>query len=219
MPEIPGVLILASLKEQQKVIKKNAGASLIDLGDGVACIEFHSKMNSIGADSIQMIHEGLRVSQENFLGLVIGNQGKNFSVGANLMLILLEAQEQNWEEIDAMVRTFQKANQAINARDRPVVAAPFGMCLGGGCEIALHANHLQAAAETYMGLVELGVGLIPAGGGTKEMLLRILTRCGSDPEEDLFPHLRRSFETVAMGKVSGSALEARKLGFLRGRRN
>ena len=124
VPEAPGVLILASVKERQKVVKKNPGASLIDLGDGVACVEFHSKMNSIGADIIQMIHEGLRVSQEDFLGLVIGNQGRNFSVGANLMLILLEAQEQNWDEIDAMVRTFQKANQAIKYSEKPVVVAP-----------------------------------------------------------------------------------------------
>ena len=213
VPETPGVLILASLKERKRVIKKNPGASLIDLGDGVACVEFHSKMNSIGADTIQMIHEGLRVSHESFLGLVIGNQGKNFSVGANLMLILLEAQEQNWEEIDAMVCNFQKANQAVKYSEKPVVVAPFGMCLGGGCEVALHAGQLQAAAETYMGLVELGVGLIPAGGGTKEMLLRSMDR--SDLEEDFFPHLRQNFETVAMGKVSGSAIEARKMGFLR----
>ena len=213
VPETPGVLILASLKERKRVIKKNPGASLIDLGDGVACVEFHSKMNSIGADTIQMIHEGLRVSHESFLGLVIGNQGKNFSVGANLILILLEAQEQNWEEIDAMVCNFQKANQAVKYSEKPVVVAPFGMCLGGGCEVALHAGQLQAAAETYMGLVELGVGLIPAGGGTKEMLLRSMDR--SDLEEDFFPHLRQNFETVAMGKVSSSAIEARKMGFLR----
>ncbi len=214
VPEIPGVLVLTSLKQQQKVVKENTAASLIDLGDGVACVEFHSKMNSIGADTIQMIHESLRLSEESFLGLVIGNQGENFSVGANLMLILLEAQEENWEEIDLMIRAFQKANQAIKYSEKPVVVAPFGMCLGGGCEIALHANHVQAAAETYMGLVELGVGLIPAGGGTKEVLLRSLAHCDSDAE-DLFPHLRQSFETVAMGKVSGSAMEARELGFLR----
>ena len=114
-----------------------------------------------------------------------------------------------------MVRNFQRANQAIKYSEKPVVAAPFGLCLGGGCEIALHACHLQAGAETYMGLVELGVGLIPAGGGTKEMLLRSLAKAAGDPEEDLFPHLRQGFETIAMGKVSGSALEARKLGFLR----
>ena len=197
------------------MIKKNAGASLIDLGDGVACVEFHSKMNSIGGDTIQMIHEGLKTAREGFCGLVIGNQGQNFSVGANLMLILLEAQEQNWEEIDGMIRAFQRATMAIKYSSQPVVVAPFGMTLGGGCEISLHAGRLQASAETYMGLVELGVGLIPAGGGTKEMLVRSLERAGKDPENDLFPQLSQAFETIALGKVSGSAHEARTLGLLR----
>jgi 3-hydroxyacyl-CoA dehydrogenase len=210
-----GIVFLAQLKEQGKVIKKNAGASLIDLGDGVACVEFHSKMNTIGGDTIQMIHEGLKVVREGFCGLVIGNQGQNFSVGANLMLILLEAQEQNWEEIDGMIRAFQRATMAIKYSPQPVVVAPFGMTLGGGCEIALHAGRLQASAETYIGLVELGVGLIPAGGGTKEMLLRSLERAGKDLENDLFPHLGQAFETIALAKVSGSAPEARNLGFLR----
>jgi 3-hydroxyacyl-CoA dehydrogenase len=215
VPRPPGILFLSSLKDQGKLIKKNSGASLIDLGDGVACVEFHSKMNSIGGDTLQMIQEGLKLTQESFQGLVIGNQGQNFSVGANLMLILLEAQDQNWEEIDAMIRSFQKTNMSIKYAEKPVVVAPFGMCLGGGCEVSLHASNLQAAAETYMGLVELGVGLIPAGGGTKEMLLRSQLWARRDPEEDLFPHLRRAFETIALGKVSGSALEARSLGFLR----
>src|SRR5262245_16648619 len=210
-----GILFLAALKDQGRVIKKNAGASLIDLGDGVACVEVHSKMNSIGGDTIQMIHEGLKTTREGFCGLVIGNQGQNFSVGANLMLILLEAQEQNWEEIDGMIRAFQRVTAAIKYSSQPVVVAPFGMTLGGGCEIALHANRLQASAETYMGLVELGVGLIPAGGGTKEMLVRALQRAGKDPENDLFPQLSQAFETIALGKVSGSAHEAKKLGFLR----
>ncbi len=210
-----GIIFLAHLKEQGKLIKKNAGASLIDLGDGVACVEFHSKMNSIGGDTIQMIHDGLKTAREQSCGLVIGNQGQNFSVGANLMLILLEAQEQNWEEIDGMIRAFQRATMAIKYSSQPVVVAPFGMTLGGGCEISLHAGQLQASAETYMGLVELGVGLIPAGGGTKEMLLRSLARAGKDPENDLFPHLSQAFETIALGKVSGSAHEARALGFLR----
>ncbi len=212
-----GLIILVNLKEQNKLIKRNAGASLIDLGDGVACIEFHSKMNSIGGDSIQMLQDGLKAAQDGFLGLVIGNQGQNFSVGANLMLVLLEAQEQNWEEIDEMVRAFQRVNMALKYSGRPVVAAPFGMTLGGGCEISLHAYSLQAAAETYMGLVELGVGLIPAGGGTKEMLLRSLERAGKDLENDLFSHLSQAFETIALGKVSGSAAEAKALGFLRER--
>jgi 3-hydroxyacyl-CoA dehydrogenase len=210
-----GILFLSQLKEQGKVIKKNAGASLIDLGDGVACVEFHSKMNTIGGDTIQMIHEGLKTVREGFCGLVIGNQGQNFSVGANLMLILLEAQEQNWEEIDGMIRAFQRGTMAIKYSPLPVVVAPFGMTLGGGCEISLHGGGLQASAETYIGLVELGVGLIPAGGGTKEMLVRSLERAGRDPENDLFPHLSRTFETIALGKVSGSAHEAQALGLLR----
>jgi 3-hydroxyacyl-CoA dehydrogenase len=209
-----GVLDLDPLKEQGRLIKKNAGASLIDLGDGVACLEFHSKMNSIGGDTIQMIHDSLKTTQESFRGLVIGNQGQHFSAGANLMLILLEAQEQNWEEIDNMIRAFQRVNMAIKYADQPVVAAPFGMTLGGGCEICLHSARLQAAAETYVGLVELGVGLIPAAGGTKEMLLRSLARAGKDAENELFPHLSQAFETIALAKVSGSAHEAKALGFL-----
>jgi 3-hydroxyacyl-CoA dehydrogenase len=209
-----GVLHLDLLKEQGRLIKKNAGASLIDLGDGVACLEFHSKMNSIGGDTIQMIHDSLKTTQESFRGLVIGNQGQHFSAGANLMLILLEAQEQNWEEIDSMIRAFQRVNMAIKYADQPVVTAPFGMTLGGGCEICLHSTRLQAAAETYVGLVELGVGLIPAAGGTKEMLLRSLARAGKDTENELFPHLSQAFETIALAKVSGSAHEAKALGFL-----
>lgn len=211
-----GIVFLAQLKDQGKIIKKNAGASLIDLGDGVVCVEFHSKMNTIGGDTIQMIHEGLKTVREGFCGMVIGNQGQNFSVGANLMLILLEAQEQNWEEIDAMIRAFQRVTMAIKYSPQPVVVAPFGMTLGGGCEISLHAARLQASAETYIGLVELGVGLIPAGGGTKEMLVRALERAGNEPENDLFPHLSQAFETIALGKVSGSAHEAKALGLLRG---
>jgi 3-hydroxyacyl-CoA dehydrogenase len=210
-----GILFLSQLKEQGKVIKKNAGASLIDLGDGVACVEFHSKMNTIGGDTIQMIHEGLKTARGGFCGLVIGNQGQNFSVGANLMLVLLEAQEQNWEEIDDMIRAFQRATMAIKYSPLPVVVAPFGMTLGGGCEISLHGGGLQASAETYIGLVELGVGLIPAGGGTKEMLVRSLERAGKDPESDLFPYLSQAFETIALGKVSASAHEAKALGLLR----
>jgi 3-hydroxyacyl-CoA dehydrogenase len=209
-----GMLCLDLLKEQGRLIRKNPGANLIDLGDGVACLEFHSKMNSIGGDTIQMIQDSLKTAQESFRGLVIGNQGQHFSAGANLMLILLEAQEQNWDEIDNMIRAFQRVNMAIKYADQPVVVAPFGMTLGGGCEICLHAGLRQAAAETYIGLVELGVGLIPAAGGTKEMLLRSVARAGKDAENELFPHLREAFETIALAKVSGSAHEARKLGFL-----
>ena len=214
MVDRPGAVNLRSRKEQGALIKKNSGASLIDLGDGVACVEFHSKMNSIGGDTLQMVEEGLKLVEEKNYGLVIGNQGQHFSAGANLMLILLEAQEQNWEEIDLMIRTFQKVNMAIKYASRPVVVAPFGLTLGGGCEMCLHACQLQAAAEAYIGLVELGVGLIPAGGGTKEMLLRSLKQARKSDEDDYFVHLREAFETIAMAKVSSSAYDARNLGFL-----
>ena len=210
----PGAPNLRSLKEQGALIKKNSGASLIDLGDGVACVEFHSKMNSIGGDTLQMVEEGLKLVEEKSYGLVIGNQGQHFSAGANLMLILLEAQEENWEEIDLMIRTFQRVNMAIKYASRPVLVAPFGLTLGGGCEMCLHATVIQTAAEAYIGLVELGVGLIPAGGGTKEMLLRSLNRARKSDEGDYFVHLRDAFETIATAKVSSSAYDARNLGFL-----
>ncbi|MEW5980306.1 MAG: 3-hydroxyacyl-CoA dehydrogenase/enoyl-CoA hydratase family protein [Acidobacteriota bacterium] len=210
----PGIIVLSRRKEGGKLIKKNAGASLIDLDDGVLCLEFHSKMNTIGGDALSLIQEGLRIAEAGFEGLVIGNQGQHFSAGANLMLILLEAQEENWEEIDWMVRSFQNVNQAIKYAAKPVVVAPFSLTLGGGCEMSLHAAGIQAAAETYMGLVELGVGLIPAGGGSKEMLLRSVRQAGRSAEADLTSSLRQVFETIALGKVSQSALDAQVLGFL-----
>ena len=216
MPKQPGVIILKSLKEKNRVIKKNAGASLIDLGDGVACVEFHSKMNSIGSDTVQMIRYALDEVERNFVGLVIGNQGQNFSVGANLMLLLLEAQEGNWEEIDLMVRAFQQTNMRLRYSPKPVVVAPHQMTLGGGCEVTLHADRVRAAAETYIGLVEVGVGLIPAGGGTKEMLVRALDAIPKGMEDaDPFPFVKRAFETIALAKVSTSAEEARQMNFLR----
>ena len=198
----PGIISIGDVKRARGVIRKNAGASLIDLGDGVACVEFHSKMNSIGEDLINMIHEGIRETSGNFAAMVIGNQGENFSVGANLMLALLAAQDQEWDELDAVVRRFQQVNMAIKYAPIPVVAAPFGMALGGGCEVAMHAARVQASAELYMGLVEVGVGLIPAGGGCKELLLRLRD-----------PH--KAFELIGFAKTSGSAVEARHMGFLR----
>ncbi|RMG52340.1 MAG: 3-hydroxyacyl-CoA dehydrogenase/enoyl-CoA hydratase family protein [Acidobacteria bacterium] len=214
-PPRPGVIILSSLKQRQKVIKKNAGASLIDLGDGVACLEFHTKMNAIGEDIIQMMNYAVKEVEQNFEGLVIGNQGEHFSAGANLMLLLLAAQEGEWDEIDLMVRAFQKANLALRYSDKPVVVAPFGMTLAGGCEIMLRADRVRAAAESYIGLVEVGVGLIPAGGGTTEMLARALDRAPRDEDVDLLPYVREVFELIGMAKVSTSAAEARKLGYLR----
>src|SRR6516162_2116215 len=170
--EPKAIIILKSLKEAGREIEKNAGASLIDLGDGALCCEFHAKMNAIGADLIAMMHKGLKRLESDFDAMVIANQALNFSVGANLMLVLVAAQEQEWDELHLAVKNFQNINLAVKYAPKPVVAAPQGMALGGGCEVSLHAVKIQAAAEAYLGLVETGVGLIPGGGGTKEMLIR-----------------------------------------------
>jgi len=213
--EKPEITLLPSLKERNKTVLSNAGASLIDLGEGVACLEFHSKMNTIGADTIQMMRDSLREVKEKFEGMVIGNQAENFSAGANLMLVLFEIQDENWDDIEFSVKAFQDALMAIKYFEKPVVAAPFGLTLAGGCEVCLASSKVQAAAETYMGLVEVGVGLIPAGGGVKEMLLRSTEGIPSGVDADLLPFVRKAFETVAMAKVATSAKEAQKLGHMR----
>ena len=213
--EPAGILVLKSLKEAGREVERNSGASLIDLGDGVVCCEFHSKMNAIGADLIAMIHKGLKRLETDFEAMVIANQATNFSVGANLMLVLVGAQEQEWDELHMAVKQFQNINLAIKYAPRPVVAAPQGMALGGGCEIGLHAAKTHAAAEAYIGLVETGVGLIPGGGGTKEMLIRASERAGSGEDLDFFHALRPIFESIAMAKVGTSAEEGRELGYLR----
>jgi 3-hydroxyacyl-CoA dehydrogenase len=212
-PAAPDLHILKSAKGRGGVVRRNPGASLVDLGDGVLAVEFHSKMNAIGGDTIQMIHLGLKEAAANFSALVIGGESQDFSAGANLMLVLLEAQEGNWDEIDLMVRAFQGATSAIRYADIPVVVAPAGLALGGGCEILMHADRVQAAAESYMGLVEAGVGLIPAGGGTKEMLQRA-TRPAIASRADLLPLVQTAFETIAFAKVSTSAAHAMQLGYL-----
>lgn len=206
---------LKQAHQQGRKVFGNSGASLVDMEDGVACLEFHSPNNSIGADILTMIHKSLAEVEKNYLGLVIGHEGKNFCVGANLMLILLEAEEENWDEIDLMVREFQRGMMALKYAKKPVVAAPFGMTLGGGTEICLHSHAIQASAETYMGLVELGVGLIPAGGGTKEMAVRAMEGIlpGVIAAPDYF--FAKRFEAVAMAQVSTSAEMARNIGFLR----
>ncbi len=197
----PGVLTLDDARRSGGVVKKNAGASLIDLGDGALCLEMHSKMNALGEDAISMIFAAVEETARNFQALVIANEGENFSVGANLMMVLLAAQEGEWEELEMAVRRFQQANLAIRYSPRPVVSAPFGRTLGGGCEIVLHSTRVQASAELYMGLVEVGVGLIPAGGGCKELIARL-----KDP--------RRVFELIGYAKVSSSAEDARALRLL-----
>ncbi len=202
MEERWGVLSLADVKRARGVVKKNAGASLVDIGDGVLCLEFHSKMNSIGGDHVAMIHAGIEETARNFQAMVIANEGENFSVGANLMLVLLAAQEGEWDELNAAIHAFQQANMALKYAPKPVVAAPFGMVLGGGCEITLHTARVQASAELYIGMVETGVGLIPGGGGCKEAILRL-------------GDAKRAFELIGYAKVSSSGEDARHLGLLR----
>jgi len=211
----PGMLILSSLKESGALVEKNSGASLIDLGDGVLCCEFHTKMNSLGGDIIAMIHAGVRRLHTDFDAMVVANQGLHFSAGANLMLVLVAAQEQEWDEIDLAVRQFQGAMLAIKYAPRPIVVAPHGLAIGGGCEINLHAARIHAAAEAYVGLVETGVGVIPAGGGCKETLIRANEQATGEEDLDFFNALKPRFYNIALAKVSASAEEARALGYLR----
>jgi 3-hydroxyacyl-CoA dehydrogenase len=213
--EPKGVIILKSLKDAGREVERNSGASLIDLGDGVSCVEFHAKMNAIGADLIAMLHKGLKRLETDFDAMVIANQAVNFSVGANLMLVLVAAQEQEWDELHMAVKQFQNINLALKYAPRPVVAAPQGLALGGGCEVSLHSARIQAAAEAYIGLVETGVGLIPGGGGTKEMLIRANEHAAGGEDLDLFHVLKPVFEAIAMAKVGTSAEECRDLGYLR----
>ena len=213
-PAAPDLQLLRSAKERSQVVKKNAGASLVDLGDGILCVEFHSKMNVIGTDTMQMLQAGVREASKNFAALVVANEAEHFSAGANLMLVLLEAQEGNWDDIDLMIRTFQEITMSFRYADVPVIVAPAGLALGGGCEMSLHADRVQAAAECYIGLSEVGVGLIPAGGGTKEMTARAAESMAPGAS-DFLPPIQRAFETVAFAKVSTSAADARRLGYFR----
>jgi 3-hydroxyacyl-CoA dehydrogenase len=213
--EPAGIIILQNLKDAGREIERNPGASLIDLGDGVVCCEFHSKMNAIGADLIAMIHKGIKRLDTDFDAMIIANQAPNFCVGANLMLVLVGSQEQEWDELHMAVKQFQNVNLAIKYAPKPVVCAPQGLALGGGCEIGLHAAKIHAAAEAYIGLVEVGVGLIPGGGGTKEMMIRANENAGSGNDLDLFHALRPIFENIATAKVGTSVEEDRQLGYLR----
>jgi 3-hydroxyacyl-CoA dehydrogenase len=219
-----GVWSVAVAKKSGLVVKKNAGASLVDIGDGVGCIEFHSKMNSLGGDIVQMITQTLKHggAGDNFDAFVITNDAANFSVGANLMMLLMAVQEEEWDEVDLAIRQFQGMTQAIRFSSKPVVVAPFGMTLGGGTEITLHAAARQPHAELYAGLVEVGVGLLPGGGGCKEMTLRAIDKAsqvrpaGRGESVELMEAMKQAFETVAMAKVSMSAFEAKDLGFISG---
>ena len=217
-----GIWSVEVAKKSNGVVKKNSGASLIDLGDGVGCIQFHSKMNALGADIISLILQTLKPggAGDNFDAFVITNDATNFSVGANLMLLLMSVQEEEWDDVDLAIRQFQGMTQAVKFSPKPVVIAPFGLALGGGCEISLHAAARQPHAELYMGLVEVGVGLLPGGGGCKEMLLRAVDSAmsirpdGRGESVELMEAMKKAFETIATAKVATSAHEARGLGFV-----
>src|SRR5699024_5709212 len=210
----PKEINLKRLKDEKRVIKKNSGASLIDLGDGVAGLEFHSQGNAIGLDIIKMINDSIEEVDKNYEGLVIGNQGKNFSVGAHLGMMLMAAQDDDFFELDMVIRQFQNTAMNIKYSEKPIVTAPFNMTVGGGAELSLPAASIQASAETYMGLVEFGVGLIPGGGGTKELYLKELRNLPKGVDFDLTKVANDVFEKVAMAKVSTSVEETQENGFL-----
>jgi 3-hydroxyacyl-CoA dehydrogenase len=197
----PGIFTLRDRKRTHGAVFENSGASLIDVGDGVLCVEFHSKKNTLGEDAMMMVQAGLEETNRNFEAMIIANEGELFSAGANLMLVLLAAQEGEWEDLSLAIQRFQQMNMALKYAAKPVVMAPFGQALGGACEMALHCTRVQASAETYIGLVEFAVGVIPGGGGCKELLARL-----KDP--------LRIFELIGYAKVSTSAEDARKLGLL-----
>ena len=221
-----GVRSVTVAKKSNGVVKKNSGASLVDLGDGVGCIEFHSKMNSLGTDIVSLITQSLKPGGpgDNFDAFVMTNDATNFSVGANLMLLLLSVQEEEWDDVDLAIRQFQGMTQAIKFSPKPVVVGAFGLCLGGGTEISLHAAARQPHAELYTGLVEVGVGLLPGGGGCKEVLLRAVDGAAASRGRtsgealagsvEMMEAMKRAFETIATAKVATSAHEARALGFL-----
>jgi 3-hydroxyacyl-CoA dehydrogenase len=206
------LLLLRAARDHGRIVRQNAAASLVDLGNDVLCVEFHTKMNVIGGETLEMLRAGVAEAERNFAALVVGNEAPHFSAGANLLLLLLEAQNANWDGIDLMVRTFQQTTTGLRYARVPVVAAVAGLTLGGGCEVVLHADRVQAAAETYIGLVEVGVGLIPAGAGTKEMLVRTVDGIGKNG--DLLAATQRAFETIGFAKTSTSAPDARYIGYL-----
>lgn len=214
-PENPRVIFLPSLKDRQKTVKANAGASLIDMGDGVACLEFHTFMNAIGTEIIEMLHASLEIVEKDFVGMVIGNHAERFSVGANLLMLVGEILKSNWAGIEAAIKAIQDAMMAMKFFEKPIVAAPHGMALGGGCEVCLSSHRIVAALETYMGQVEMAVGLLPGAAGNKEVYIRCIEGIPDGVNADLLPFLRKAFENIAMAKVGTSAEECRKLGFLR----
>jgi 3-hydroxyacyl-CoA dehydrogenase len=214
VPQKPDHISLSILKRNNRVVEKNSGASVIDLGDGVFCLEFHTKMNAIGNEILSMTHKAIKRTEEEGVGLVIANEGGMFSAGANLMLLVMAIAEGAYDEIAMTVKGFQKAMMAIKYSRIPVVAAPHNLVMGGGCETCLHADAMVPHAETYMGLVEIGVGLLPAGGGTKEMAVRAI-KLAEEYEIDATPFIFKNYMNIAMAKVSMSAAELAPMGFMR----
>jgi 3-hydroxyacyl-CoA dehydrogenase len=217
--ENPKIIFLPSLKERNKVVKENAAATLVDIGDGVACLEFHTKMNAIDADMIQMISDSCDIVDKDFVGMVVANHDQRmFSAGANIFAVLIAIQQGQWDELEKMVAALQNANMKMKYLPKPVVTAPAGMALGGGCEIAMHGDYCLANGETYMGLVEVGVGVIPAGGGCKELAVRMTEGIPDGVVEaglNMQYHYGKAFENIATAKVATSAQEAQELGFIR----
>ena len=214
-PISPNVIFLPAVADRKKAVKENAGATLYDIGDGVLCAEFHTKMNTVDADLVAMLMEGVDLCEKDFAGMVIANHSEFFCAGANIMMVFLAAQNKQWDDLEKIVKGFQDCCMRLRYSGAPVVAAPAGVVLGGGVEMCLGADRIRAAAETYMGLVEVGVGLLPAGGGCKEMAIRHLEGIPDGVNVDRFPYIRKAFETIGMAKVSTSAREAREMGFLR----
>ncbi|MBN2284229.1 MAG: 3-hydroxyacyl-CoA dehydrogenase/enoyl-CoA hydratase family protein [Deltaproteobacteria bacterium] len=218
MGDNPKIIILADLKEKKKVVKENVSASLIDIGDGVVCLEFHTKMNAIDPDMISMIDESCDIVMKDFVGMVVANQATNFCVGANIFQVLLAAQQGDWDMLDKMVHDLQYANMKMKYLEKPVVTAPAGMALGGGCEVSIHGQRCQPCGETYMGLVEVGVGVIPAGGGCKELMVRCTEGIPDgvvDAGMNMQPIYEKVLMNIAQAKVATSAMEAMELGYIR----
>jgi 3-hydroxyacyl-CoA dehydrogenase len=214
VPQAADHVSLTLLKKNGGMVEKNSGASVIDVGDGVFCLEFHTKMNAIGNEILTMVHKATKRAEEEGVGLIIANHGNVFSAGANLALLSMGIAEGNYDDIGLIISNFQKAMMAIKYSKVPVVAAPHNLALGGGCEVCLHADAINPHAETYMGLVEIGVGLLPAGGGTKEMAIRAI-QLAEENETDAQPFIFKNFQNIAMAKVSASAAELYGMGFLR----
>ena len=216
--ENPRIILLPSLKERNKVVKSNASASLTDIGDGVACLEFHTKMNAIDDGMTAMIHEACDIVEKDFVGMVVGNHGTNFSAGANIFSVLTASQMGQWDLIEKAIEHLQNGNMRMKYLSKPIVSAPAGMALGGGCEMAMHAAKCLPNGETYMGLVEVAVGVIPAGGGCKEILVRLTEGIPDGVVENglnMQYHLGKAFQNIATAKVSTSAAEAMELGYIR----